>query len=508
MSSTPRPATTPSLPATRAPLYLTLNAAFVVLVSVLSVAGPASNPRALYLCLLMALCSSPLLWLQRFNGRYVLLGIFLAAFFVFYGASDIGTLLGEPPGTGSQGILSAPEFAILLGAALAIVGYHVALTLFRRQDPTANARDWPAHLIVVAGVTLWAVGTSAIWIWQVRYQVTAVTFNKEFGDGTLLMLIAARMLQPLGTIMLAYALLQTRSKAVLMLVLGTIAAQMVVGFIGDSKETAMRSVIILIMAGVLLEGKLPKAWFALGVAFVTLAFPLYQGYRAEVIAMRGMSRSDAAADIGRSLDLALKGKDRVERRGTTADYRMPSFLQRSALKPTIELLIAKTGSEARYQNGYTLGLFFSGFVPRFIWPDKPNSSVGQLMNQEFQVSEDSRTYISATHLGEFYWNFGWPGIVVGMLSFGFMLGFVNSKCDLSERRTLTRLLVLVTVIYATIVRFEGSIALEYIVLVRSLAIIWIMHMLFAKVRVGEALATPAALEPRPSGAIYAPQLMR
>ena len=359
----------------------------------------------------------------------------------------------------------------------------------------------------MAGVALWAIGTFAVWIWQVKFQINAVTLNKEFGGGTLLMLIVARMLQPLGTIMLAYALVQTRSKWVLMLVLATIAVQMVVGFIGDSKETAMRGVIILIMAGVLLEGKLPKAWFALAIAFVTLAFPLYQGYRAEVIGMRGMSRSDAAADFGRSLDLALKGKGKVEQ-GKSEDYRAPSFLQRSALKPTMELLIAKTGSVAPFQKGYTLTLFFYGFVPRFIWPDKPDSSVGQLMNRQFHVSEDPRTYISATHLGEFYWNFGWPGIVAGMLAFGFMLGFINSKCDLSERRTLTRLLVLVTVIYATIVRFEGSIALEYIVLMRSLAIIWVMHMLFARVRVGALEATPAALEARPGGAIYAPQLMR
>ena len=107
---------TAALPATRAPLYLALNAAFVVLVTVFSVAGPADNPRALYLCLLMALCSSPLLWLRRFNGRFVLLGIFLAAYFVFYGASDIGTLTGEASNTTAQGFLSAPEFAILLGA--------------------------------------------------------------------------------------------------------------------------------------------------------------------------------------------------------------------------------------------------------------------------------------------------------------------------------------------------------------------------------------------------------
>jgi hypothetical protein len=497
----------PEASAKRTPIYLALNAVFCVVVVALSLAGPADNPRAAYLCLLMAICSSPLLWMQRYNDRFVLLSIFLATFFVFYGASDISTLTGAAPFTSAQGILSAPECAILMGAALAILGYHAALAVSRRREPPAAARDWPAPLIVVGGIALWAVGTFAVWVWQVKFQINGATLSKEFSNSTLLMLAIGRMLQPLGTIMMAYALLQTRSRPLLLVVLVTIAVQVVVGFIGDSKETAMRSVIILIMAGVLLEGKLPKAWFAVAIAFVTLAFPVFQGFRAEVIGMHGMSRSDAAADLGRSLDLALKGKGKVQR-GHSEDYRAPTFLQRSALKPTMELLIEKTGTVAPFQDGYTLSLFFTGFVPRFIWPDKPDSSVGQLMNRQFHMSEDPNTYISATHLGEFYWNFGWPGIVAGMLAFGFMLGFINSKCDLSERRSLTRLLVLVTVIYATIVRFEGSIALEYIVLVRSLALIWLMHALFARIRVDDRRTTTPGPRSPSAPAIYAPQLLR
>lgn len=500
-------ATSADVPVSRLPIYLALNVVFAVAVIAMSVAGPADNPRALYLSLLSALCTSPLLWMRHINGRFILLGIFLAVYAFYYGASDFGTLAGVLPSTMAPGFLSAPECAILLGAGLAIVGYHTALSFSRNGQSSASARDWHPRVIVVMGIVLWAVGTSAVWIWQVRFQITAVTLDKSFGGGTLLLLVLARMLQPLGTIMLAYALAQTRSKWVLLLILCTLAVEMVVGFIGDSKETAMRGVIILIMTGVLLRGKLPKAWFAVGIAFVTLAFPIFQGFRLEALGAHGMSRKTAAADFGRSLELALKGKGKLER-GISKDYAAPNFLQRSALKPTIELLIAKTGTVAPFQKGYTLALFFNGFVPRFIWPEKPDSSVGQLFNREFHVSEVETTYISATHLGEFYWNFGWPGIAVGMLAFGFLLGFVNAKCDLSERRTLTRLFVLVTVIYATIVRFEGSIALEYTLLVRSLAVIWVMHALFARLSVGENQKTQASRVARAEPTIFAPQLMR
>src|SRR5262249_34213201 len=154
----------------------------------------------------------------------------------------------------------------------------------------------------------------------------------------------------------------------------------------------------------------------------------------------------------------------------------------------------------------TLYLYFSGFEPRLFWPDKPDAAVGKIVNHEFHVSEDPDTYISASHLGELYWNFGWPGIVVGMFALGYLLGFVNARVDLSEGRSLPRLLVLISVIYACVVRFEGSIAIEYIVLTRGLAMIWIMHLLFARVPVAAQGQAAASRTVMPQ--VYAPQLMR
>ena len=77
---------------------------------------------------------------------------------------------------------------------------------------------------------------------------------------------------------------------------------------------------------------------------------------------------------------------------------------------------------------------------------------------------------------------------------------------MDRMRPRARLLVLVTTIYATIVRFEGSVALEYIVFTRSLAIIWILHRIFARVPARSSNGKPAVSRAGP--AIYAPQLLR
>src|SRR5262249_20859793 len=159
-----------------------------------------------------------------------------------------------------------------------------------------------------------------------------------------------------GTVMLAYALVTTRNRILLVLFIAMILTQVLVGFIGNSKEIAMRSLIILIMASFLLRGRVPKAAAATAVAFIVLAFPVFQAYRAEVVGVRGISRSAAAADIVRSFELALSAKEKVQK-GISDDYRVPSFLERSNLKPMLELFMERTGKTVQFQDGYTLYLY-------------------------------------------------------------------------------------------------------------------------------------------------------
>jgi hypothetical protein len=490
--------------------YIALNVAFGIVALLGGMLGHGHEPRIAYLCVLMLLCSSPLLWLRELNGRYTLLCVFGAAYFMFYGAADAAALLtGAGQYGNSHGLLDAAEFAVLLGFALVVLGYHVSLALAPRAAATLETRDWPMPLIVVTGVIFWAFGTLSDWYWQINYSNTRTLGHGEGDGGFMLILVVARMLQPLGTIMVGYALVLTRNRPLMLLAILMVALQAVVGFIGNAKEIAMRAIIIFGVSGFLVRGHVPKAWGAVALAFAILAFPIFQAYRAEVIGLRGISRSAAASDIVRSFKLAWSAKEKVEKR-INSNYEVPSFLERSALKPTMTMMLEKTGQgRVEFQQGYTLALYFTGFVPRFLWPDKPDSSVGKLVNSEFQVSEDSDTYISSTHLGELYWNFGWPGIVVGMFALGLLLGFINARCDLSERVSLTRLLILVTTIYATIVRFEGSIALEYIVFTRSIAMIGILHLLCARVPArtaeGRAIA-PASTHAAPL--IHAPQLLR
>jgi hypothetical protein len=477
----------------RLPLYGALVFGFAMLVALGAAIGTSDSPRVFYLCALFAICATPLLYINRLNGRHAILCVFLAVYFVFYGALDLQNLFSSTSGR-ELPLLTMTELTVLCAAPLVCAGFAVGLRLAGTRGPRTPAKDWSVNTAVVVGLLIWAVGTIAIWTWQVHFQRNGVETDYSAGQTILALTVLGRMMQPLGVLILAYGYLRSRSRTVLALLISVVLIGVVVGFFGDSKELGMRSALIVILAAFLVEGKVPKVWIAALIAFVVFAFPIFQGYRAEIIMARGASRAHALEDIGRTLDLALSARDKAQS-GRRGYKRAESFLKRSSLKGNLELVLSETGKRVEFQNGKTLWPIVTAFIPRLIWPEKPDAAAGQLFNQEFRVSADRRTYVSPTHLGELYWNFGWAGVFFGMPLIGVLMGAVNGRCDLSQRRSLTRLLIIVTTIYATCVRFEGGIAIEYIVWLRSLGAILILHWLFARVQAQRAPRATLTAQP-------------
>jgi hypothetical protein len=231
--------------------------------------------------------------------------------------------------------------------------------------------------------------------------------------------------------------------------------------------------ILVIVTIYLVKGKIPKLWLAMGLLFITLAFPVFQAYRTVVVGEHGVTNAEAAQDLRRVLQLAIEGE-----RHNSGEH-LATFFERSSVKDAVDLMVQRVGIDVPYQKGHTLMPLATMFIPRLIWPDKPSVETGLLVNEEFHLAE-AVVYISPSHLGELYWNFGWTGALLGMLLLGLVLGWINSLCDLSTGTSVTRLLILAVTIFETGVRFEGSIASEYEVWLRSLAGILILHLLLSR----------------------------
>jgi hypothetical protein len=123
-----------------------------------------------------------------------------------------------------------------------------------------------------------------------------------------------------------------------------------------------------------------------------------------------------------------------------------------------------------------------------------------MVNRMFNVTDQDETYISPSHLGELYWNFGWRGVIVGMTLIGALCGFV-ARFNLAECRTVTRLLLMVVTVEMVIHGFEGSLASSYVVWLRMIAAIGLLHWMLARVKVvgdGRSAAMRSAVVPRAS----------
>ena len=79
----------------------------------------------------------------------------------------------------------------------------------------------------------------------------------------------------------------------------------------------------------------------------------------------------------------------------------------------------KGGEEYYLGETYLLGLI--SLIPRIVWPGKPEITLGQKFNWQLGFgSEYQQSSLAITILGELFLNFGIPGVLIGMLIYGFI----------------------------------------------------------------------------------------
>lgn len=463
--------------------YLAVNAAFLIVIALSSTLHGDSGVNVVYLVLLLVLCTAPLAVLDGLNGRYVLLAIFMAFFFLFFGMLDLArVVLGIEKAQRAVG-MTAAQWGILLGGACALIGYSATVRRARPRGTPSQSSDWPPLTILAVGLAVWLIGAASIIyfrVYVVPEQTNAAAARGLASMGPILTFIVmlGNLLAPLGTLILAYGYARYRTLLWLVIMLAVLAAQFVIAFVTNIRGLALIPLAIVIVAQTLLNNRLPKTWIIGAVAAGAVAFPILTAYRATIAGERGLSRAQAVENLGQVWDEVIAYRDRIAR-SSSSDEGLTLF-DRAWLEDNVERLFEHTGVDVPFQHGATLVAIPLAFIPRVIWPDKPDVAVpvGQLFNHQFFGGTDD-TYISPSQLGELYWNFGWTGVVAGMLLIGMLLGFVATRTDLSERFSVTRVLILLVTVQYLCWGFEGDLD-AYVSWMRSLAVIGMLHLMFAR----------------------------
>jgi hypothetical protein len=474
-------------PPLRVALYIGINVGVFLLMLIGTAVSSPTNPRFLYVILITALCSSPILKLERINGPYFLLGVYLAFFYIFFGFGDLMlTLAGRTPEV-DQGPLSETEAVILVSGIGLLVGYHAAVRAAKRkmQIQSVLVKDWSFLAVVTVGLLFWIAGTGALTYWQVyvigdRSNTTYLKNVEALGTGLTTLFMLGQLVQPLGIMILAFAYTAYRRKFLLPLILTVVFVQVVLGFAADYKSEAMSAGILLVITKTYVDGKVPKSWLIFVGLFVVVVFPIFQAYRLEVRGEQGVSSGAALQNLLGTLERAIAAEDKVNSGFGGAEYHVQSAWERASLKASVELIVQKTGTQTPYQMGATLTPILQAFIPRILWSDKEGLAVGQIFNKTFHISVVEDVYISPSHVGEVYWNFGWLGTLIIMPATGFLLGFIGVRCTAYPAVTLTKLMIMIVTIVSFAVRAEGSIATEYVVWLRAVALIWLLNLILAR----------------------------
>ena len=481
----------------RTSLYWSVNLGFLCVLGLGSALGSAGSVHLVYLVLLFAICATPILNVTAFNDRYALLALFSLIFFQFYGTLDVITLFR---GVGSvDGILSEAEAVILVGGAISQIGYR----LMARRSSSETGRaigDWPEHTLLFAGCAMWVIATYFSWQFKVNVltETTAAATQRGLASISGLQTIGyllAVMVQPLSILILAYLHTRYNRSYLAPLIIGVVLVQLVLGFVIDVKGEALIGAILVAVTYLLVRGRIPKAWLVGIALFIALAFPAMQANRM-IRSQYRIDHAEAAQNLLDTVKLAFSKSEEV----TEGSNRSETVFERLSLKGSVTMIVQRTGSEVPFQSGYTLTPIYAAFIPKIVWPNKPEVQTGQLMNREFRVSASAYTYISPSHLGEMYWNFSWPGVVIGTLLASMLLGFIGKHVDMTHHQSITRLMIAAVSIKYLIQGYEGTIAVAYVVWLRSMLAIGILHLLLSK----RATAAGAASdqqdgEPDPSG---------
>lgn len=469
---------------------------------------PEVAMRAPYVLVLTLICTVPLLYSKALNDRNMLLLIFSAIYYQFFGLSSLATLiLGPAEPTSIQEVLTETDAVILIGIVMAHLAYRLVVA-HSKPAPSLDFRDWPESMLAWVGLFMWIVCTYLSWQFQIHV-VTDVT-NEAVAQGlakisrfqTMLYILAA-YLQPFGILIIAYAETRYKRFYLLLMLILVVFGQVAYGFVIDVKGVALIGIVLAILTKMGMSGRIPKAWIAAATLFVVIAFPVMQANRV-VRGEYGTNRTEAAANILSVLEHAIQTRGEA----TTGFGRSQTFFERTSLYGSVDVIVTRTGHDVPFQAGATMQPLLLTFIPRIILPNRNDVPTGQLMNKVFLHLDQEYTYISPSHLGELYWNFGWFGVIGGMFLIGAMLGLIGSKFDLSRGVTVTRLLVVLVTIKFVILGFESSIAVVYAVWLRCLPIIGLMHWIFARNLVQSPSIAPGAAPTVASHQRSFPHLMR
>ncbi|MEE9167522.1 MAG: hypothetical protein V3U24_08720 [Candidatus Neomarinimicrobiota bacterium] len=184
---------------------------------------------------------------------------------------------------------------------------------------------------------------------------------------------------------------------------------------------------------------------------------------------RGASRIERAQLFFRLTWESLESGG-VKAVGEGADNMIKRIGQLSLFAYVMEL----TPSVIPYWDGGSYYALPTTWIPRALWPDKPEKRLGQEFGHIYGIldQEDRITSVNFPQIIEMYANFGTAGVLVGMAILGVMLRFLYAK--LNQPGVSDPVLLLGAFIFKDLTNIESDFTLVFGAILQTVVVLYIV----------------------------------
>ncbi len=366
--------------------------------------------------------------------------------------------------------IAVGQSVALLGLLSMFLGHYVfGVSPLSRLIPRAN-RDWSPATVLGVAYFMILLG------WVIQILLVVGLMPAALGSGVVTTIGSGLIY---GNVLLTYAVLRHRSHLAFLTLCFTVPITSALGFFTGSKLAVVIAPTIMALTVILYRRRIRARWVVLAIVSLALIFPASYFVRDAILEGNTLSVKDALRDPGRTLSRV----SRFVSSNRPLDYFSGGLEATGARLDGLGLtsvIIRETPSRVPYQRGRTLALFFVAFVPRILWPEKPEITIGQWITDHYGSGPGVKSATAPSTLGDYYLNFGLAGAVGGLMLLGVILRATHESL-LSGQPTAPGLLGAAVILFQLTLRFEGNVAAQYagtvIALVPILAVHFLIRML-------------------------------
>ncbi|NNL66146.1 MAG: hypothetical protein HKP30_07890 [Myxococcales bacterium] len=424
--------------------------------------------------LLGIVCMVPML-AQRLlpqERRHVLISLFSLTYLVYFGLPAFTQYLWyrEYSEVRIHLVNVAPEdilvgqFTALLGILCVLAGYMLPFGAWVSNALPKPRYEWSHGTALAVAIVMLPLG------WAIFLGGQFGLVPKRAGSGVLGAIASSIYF---GVALLGIIYMKYKSRPAVLIMLLLIPPMMLFSFFTGIKRLFLSPLIMIALSYIVMERRIRPAFIIGGFAVIVVLYPMAQFYREFVQVSTQVRSVEVLSDPARVMSLMSAFASQIN----VAEYiqtGIQSTGTRLDVLGIVSVIVRDTPDRVPFQGGWTILNVFLSFIPRLLWPGKPDITFGQWVTDHYVGPSTSST--GSSWVGEFYFNFGFPGVIIGMLVVGMYFRALHNTFFVSGA-TIPALLASVVILWTTCPAIEMNLIAPFSGLWFALAPIFLAHIM-------------------------------